>query len=58
MCALANRQLVEDQADSNSLPANAMAPPPPLTIRARRAADAAAARRYDPGMPVRLSVSE
>jgi hypothetical protein len=43
-------QVVEEQANSDSLPANAMAPGPPLTIRARRAADAAAARRAMPGV--------
>jgi hypothetical protein len=38
-------QDVEDQADNSELPANALAPAPPLTARGRKAAAAAAARK-------------
>mmetsp|Transcript_2426 Transcript_2426/g.6180 ORF Transcript_2426/g.6180 Transcript_2426/m.6180 type:complete len:1385 (-) Transcript_2426:794-4948(-) len=43
--ALPSLKVVVEQADSASLPANALAPAPPLTARGRRAAAAAEARR-------------
>ncbi len=43
--AHAHAQVVLDQADSSSLPPNALAPAPPLTSRGRKAAAATAARK-------------
>ncbi|GFH30357.1 uncharacterized protein HaLaN_32163, partial [Haematococcus lacustris] len=43
--SLPSLKIIEEQADSSQLPANALAPAPPLTARGRKTAAAAAARR-------------